>query len=123
MDFKDFAVRIAPAYCGVHPSWGKVIELIIDAEEKGDPAFSSHVFTDPRERAKMLMPYGLEADSVPYNEILDLYEYAICRHRQESHGEDYEERIGILSKSLKTSDPGFLEGEEPEAVVQGWWNQ
>jgi len=120
MTFVHFIKKVAPDYCGVHPSFGEIALLVHEAETFGKKAFGAEAFNDCRERASMVAPYGLQSkDPVKYKEVLDIIEYAICQHRQKNHGEDFNERIGQLSKEINLD---IFEGETLEASTRGWWN-
>ncbi len=57
MTFKEYVVDYAPEYCGVHPAFSRVVELIFDAEIDGEPAFHDSAFMTTRDRAQILAPY------------------------------------------------------------------
>ena len=121
MKFIHLIKTRAPKYCGVHPSFGKIAELIHETEELGAPEFAADSFQSPRERALMYAPYQAQAIIGTHEHVLDLIEYAICQHRYKEHGDNYAERIDSLKTSLGES-PELLEGETLEAGTRGWWN-
>jgi hypothetical protein len=99
MTFKEYVVDYAPEYCGVHPAFSRVVELIFDAEIDGEPAFHDSAFMTTRDRAQILAPYP---GDLFREHILDVIELAICIHRQKEHDEDYKSRIEYLREQPLT---------------------
>lgn len=118
MTFTHFIKTLAPQSCGVHPSFGEIARLVQEAEEFDNPAFSPKAFETTRERAVIFAPYEVGADAMAYENVLNIIEYAICKHRKKEHGEDHNERIGQLSKEIDTD---IFAGESLEKATRGWW--
>ena len=93
MKFTNFIKTVAPDYCGVHPSYGEVALLVFESEQTGNIAFAQETFKTMRERALMVVPYKSEAEPGTHEHVLNVVEYMGCVHRQNAHGEDYNERI------------------------------
>ena len=116
MTFRKYIKDVAPEVCGVHPAFGKVAELVFDAEIAGDtPEFSSENFVSSRERAELAAPYTAKNENAREH-VIDVVELAICSHRQANHEEDHAERI----EYLKGQDVG---ADEIEMAVRDWWNE
>ena len=114
--FKDFYMQIAPEYCGVHLSYGTIADLVFQAESNGEEAFAADKFENIRERAKMGFPYEAYALPGTYENVINFAEYVMTLHAQESHGEDYDERIGLLSETLNKTNPEWMEDPQTEGL-------
>ena len=118
MTFTDFIEHTAPEYCGVHPSYGEIALLVFEAEQFGNIAFAQESFKTMRERAMMVVPYRAESKPDTHEHVLNFAEYMGCVHRQNAHGEDYNERIGQLSEKIKETNPGWIE----DISIKGGWS-
>jgi hypothetical protein len=119
-NFLKFVRDIIPGACGVDLAYGKAAEILFWRECEGVELFAQDHFDfygdlGCRERVKVLyMPYSGEAkDSSVYNHLLDIAEACACYHRQNVHGDDWNDRINILEVGL--SD------EEIEWAKSAWW--
>ena len=57
MDAKEYFFNELPKRCGVHSAFGKVAQIIYEAERNGEKAFSRHNFNAVKERARLALPY------------------------------------------------------------------
>lgn len=115
MTLLEYVRDVAPIQCGVHSSFGRVAELVLNAEDRcNDPVFAPEAFADTRERAQMLAPYP--APNEERGHVLDVVELCICWHRQAVHGEDHSARI----EQLEARPMGV---DERAMGTQDWWNQ
>jgi hypothetical protein len=112
MTFLEYVRDIAPLECGVHQSFGRVAELVVEAEKADDEAFTAGMFATTRDRAELGAPYP---DPKGKREaVLDVIELAICSHRQADHGEDHQARIDAL---LERS----MDEETKTMATRDWW--
>lgn len=84
-----------PKHLNVHPAFGKVAELVFNSERINNPAFSNDKFESLRERAELGIPYQIN-NLDERERILNILEIILCKHRQEMHGENYNNRIKKL---------------------------
>ena len=68
MTAKDYFFSALPKRCGVHPSFGKVAELVYLAELEGEESFSRVRFRTVEERARLALPYR---PAIGYEEVWD----------------------------------------------------
>lgn len=116
MIFREYIKDVAPKACGVHAAFGKVAELVFEAESAGDlPEFSAENFVSTRERAEIAAPYPAINENAREH-VVDVVELAICLHRQAKHGEDHADRI----EYLKNQD---MDVDELEMAAREWWNE
>jgi len=114
MTFKQYIGVELPKKCGVHPSYGKIAELVFDAENMGDPAFQGDQFESHRQRGVVLF-CSYDTDFPEEKEKgLDVIELSIANHRQTIHGEDHNGRMEILKEKINDS-------ELVEMALKGWW--
>jgi hypothetical protein len=114
MTLLEYIRDVAPKVCGVHPSFGKVAELVYNAEISASvPEFEASYFTSARERAELAMPYQV-IDTYVRMHVLNVIELAICTHRQAKHEEDHSGRIAVLLLAP-------MSVEEKEMATRDWW--
>jgi hypothetical protein len=111
MDIYEFCTKEAPKICGVHPSFGVIAGMVLDAEKAGEACFSQEAFSNARDRAKLGLPFN-PVDQDNYEYCLDVLEYAILYHRQEHHGEHHLDRMMEIK----------LTEDEKEMATRDWWN-
>ncbi len=103
---------------GVHQSYKTVIGFIILAERVEEEALKADKFDTPRDRAAFAMPYQVKIEDIEERErVLNFLELLIIQHRQDKHGEDWNNRIiQILENTV------FLDIEkELLADPEGFW--
>lgn len=109
----EFIKKIAIPACGVNEAYGDIADIVFEVE-KGNDIFSAKRISDPRERAKLLLPFN-PVNKEEYEKCTDIIELKIIQHRQEKHNENYEDRIAVLKSKLS---------EEDQAIIgpESWWN-
>jgi len=114
MTFKQYIGIELPKKCEVHPSYGKIAELVFDAENMGEAAFQGDQFESIRQRGEVLF-CSYKTDFPEEKEKgLDVIELSISNHRQTLHGEDHNERMEILKEKINDS-------ELVEMASKRWW--
>jgi uncharacterized protein with von Willebrand factor type A (vWA) domain len=114
MTFPEYIRDVAPVECGVHPSFGKVAELVLLAEQNGEPAFHDAMFDTIFERAELLFPYPDKSGKRSH--CLKVGATMIGNHRQKQHDDE-------LAKELEQLATEEYSLAEAEMIERGWWNQ
>ena len=121
MNIIEYVTEIIPVRLGVNPVvYGSIVKYIIEKEKTGDSVFSKENFASPRDRAAAGMPYQEGPNYIEERErLLNFLELIIIKHYQESHGEDWDERIIELQENTV-----FTEEEIKilEAKPESFWS-
>ncbi len=105
MELKTYLFSLVDRF-EVHQVYKDVIETMIGLEKSGFKGFVQENFDDPRDRAALAMPYQVKLEYLDDREhVLNFLELLILKHREEKHGEDWDNRINELqNKSDYTTD-------------------
>lgn len=118
----EFVRDIAPINAGVDPNYGNLAAANfwvenLDIVGMRQEDFSKYGEMACRERFRQVyMSYGpLDINhKMAYEHDLDIGELCTCYHRQDGHGENWQERIDYLEP--------LLSEEEKEFAKTAWWS-
>jgi hypothetical protein len=126
MDILQYIRDVIPAACGVHPANGNVAALVLQEEKDNPEAFKAELFDNPRDRARLMMPYApAKGYELEYERKLDVLELLVVRNGNQKYpgddrynGYDTEQQEAYLEASM--SDEQLKEANS--ISTREWWS-